>query len=292
MPSLPAVFLATAALAVPLTAGAAPHRAASPHRAAAPERACTLPAGLKELSGLGASTRHPGVVYALNDSGNTNQVFAVDCSGATGQLRATFTLGGTANTDWEALAVGPDENGAPSVYVGDIGDNLAGRAEISVHRFAEPEALADTTVSPTTFRFTYADGRHDAESLLVDPTTRQLYVGSKVMGAAGKLYKAPLPPQPGQVNSLTPVRDDPVWTTDGAWSPSGMSYVLRSGGPFGPDTGYVRDPSGAGLAEVALPRQSQGETVTYVDCRTLLVGSENDTQLWRVPLPPEATPGC
>jgi hypothetical protein len=32
--------------------------------------------------------------------------------------------------------------------------------------------------------------------------------------------------------------------------------------------------------------------VTYADCTALLAGSENDSQIWRVPLPPEATPGC
>lgn len=282
--SLPAVLVTTAALAAPLVA--------HPGATAAPERACTLPAGLQELSGLGVSAKHPGVLYAVNDSGNTPQVFAVDCFGPTGRLRATFTLGGTANTDWEALAVGPDENGLPSIHVGDIGDNFAGRAEIAVHRFAEPDRLADATVSPATFRFTYADGRHDAESLLIDPTTRQMYVGSKVLGAAGKLYKAPLPPQPGQVNSLTLLRAGPAWATDGAYSPSGRSYVLRSGGPFGPNTGSVYDAAGTELAEVALPAQPQGETVAYADCSTLLVGSENDSRIWRVPLPPEATPGC
>ncbi|MEU9116759.1 hypothetical protein AB0D04_34675 [Streptomyces sp. NPDC048483] len=301
MSSLPAALLATAALAVPLAANPAPSAPSSPSAAhppahrphrGAPERACTLPAGLKEFSGLGVSGKHPGVIYALNDSGNTHQVFAVDCSGATGQLKATFTLGGATNTDWEAMAVGPDESGRPSIHVGDIGDNLAGRAEITVYRFAEPDQLADATVQPTAFRFTYSDGKHDAESLLIDPTNRQLYVASKVMGAAGKLYKAPLPPQPGQVNSLTPVREDPVWTTDGAFSPSGRSYVLRSGGPLGPNTGYVYDAAGTKLAEVALPAQPQGETVTYADCKTLLAGSENDSQIWRVPLPPEAAPGC
>ncbi|MEV0370790.1 hypothetical protein AB0I10_13315 [Streptomyces sp. NPDC050636] len=290
---LSATLVATTALAVPLTVG--PLSAASSAtatRPAAPEPRCTLPAGLTELSGMASSTRHPGVFYAHNDSGNANQVLAIDCSGPTGRLKATFTLSGTTNTDWEGIAVGPDQNGLPSVHVGDIGDNLSSRTEISVHRFAEPDQLADATVSPTTFRFTYSDGKHDAESLLVDPTTRQLQVASKTIGAPGKVYKAPLPPQPGQVNTLTPAAEGPAWTTDGAYSPSGRSYVLRSGGPLGPNTAYVYNPSGTKLAEVALPNQAQGEAVTYADCTALLVGSENDNQIWRVPLPADATPGC
>ncbi|MFF4261647.1 putative Ig domain-containing protein [Streptomyces virginiae] len=272
---------------LPSTASAVPAAAAL-----APERKCTLPGGLAELSGLAMSRRHPGVFYAVNDSGNTNQVFAVDCTTTTGRLLATLTLSGVGNTDWEGLALGTDANGAPAVLVGDIGDNFSGRAEITVHRFAEPDQLTNATVTPVTYRFAYADGRHDAESLLADPVTGRLYVASKLVGAAGKLYQAPLPPVTGQVNTLTGVRPGPVFATDGAFSPTGASYSLRSGGPLGTDTASVYDTAGVKLADVALPAQSQGETLTYADCANLLVGSENDTQIWRVPLPPEATPGC
>ncbi|MFE2554196.1 hypothetical protein ACFXGI_37655, partial [Streptomyces sp. NPDC059355] len=301
-----AAALATAVLATVLSAtawqtagpagaatGPATAPAAAPAAAAlAPERRCTLPGGMAELSGLAMSRKHPGVFYAVNDSGNTNQVFAVDCTEATGRLKAAYTLSGVGNTDWEGLTIGKDAAGLPVILVGDIGDNFSSRAEILVHSFAEPDELADATVTPVTYTFAYADGRHDAESLLADPVTGRLYIASKLIGAAGQLYKAPLPPQSGQVNTLTAVRPGPAFTTDGAFSPSGASYTLRSGGPLGANTASVYDTAGTKLADVALPAQSQGETVTYFDCTSLLVGSENDTRIWRVPLPPEATPGC
>lgn len=232
---------------------------ASAAAALAPEKKCTIPGGLAELSGLAMSRKHPGVFYAVNDSGNTNQVFAVDCTTATGRLLATLTLSGVGNTDWEGLALGTDANGAPAVLVGDIGDNFSGRAEITVHRFAEPDQLTNATVTPVTYRFAYADGRHDAESLLADPVTGRLYVASKLVGAAGKLYQAPLPPVTGQVNTLTEVRPGPVFATDGAFSPTGASYTLRSGGPLGTDTASVYDTAGVKLADVVLPAQSQGK---------------------------------
>ncbi|WP_051781596.1 MULTISPECIES: putative Ig domain-containing protein [unclassified Streptomyces] len=280
---------ASSASAFSVAPSAAPSAAAA---ALAPEKKCTLPGGLAELSGLAMSRKHPRVFYAVNDSGNTNQVFAVDCNTATGRLLATFTVAGVGNTDWEGLALGTDAGGGPALLVGDIGDNFSGRAELTVHRFAEPDQLTNATVTPVTYRFAYADGKHDAESLLADPVTGRLYVASKLVGAAGKLYQAPLPPVTGQVNTLTEVRPGPVFATDGAFSPTGASYTLRSGGPLGANTASVYDTAGVKLADVALPAQSQGETVTYADCAHLLVGSENDTQIWRVPLPPEATPGC
>ncbi|MFD4133238.1 putative Ig domain-containing protein [Streptomyces goshikiensis] len=296
-----AAALVTAVLATALsvtvrtadaTASTGPAPAPAGAAAAAPEKKCTLPGGLAELSGLAMSRKHPGVLYAVNDSGNTNQVFAIDCTGASGRLVATYTVSGVGNTDWEGLAIGKDAAGLPAILVGDIGDNLSSRAEIAVHAFTEPDRLADATVTPVTHRFAYADGRHDAESLLADPVSGQIYVASKLIGAAGRLYKAPLPPVTGQVNTLTAVRPGPAFATDGAFSPTGSSYALRSGGPLGANTASVYDAAGTKLADVALPAQSQGETVTYDDCAALLVGSENDTQIWRVPLPPEATPGC
>ncbi|MFJ7159903.1 putative Ig domain-containing protein [Streptomyces sp. NPDC101118] len=292
------VLAVSAALPLPVAAAAAlagvtpAHAARAPLPTLAPERACTLPPGLAELSGLATSARHPGVVYAVNDSGNTNQVFAVDCSGPTGRLRATLTLTGTANNDWEALATGKDAAGRPVVLVGDIGDNLGARAEIQVHSFPEPDTLASASVTPVTYRFAYSDGRHDAESLLVDPPTGRIHVATKLIGAAGRVYQAPLPPLTGQVNTLTPVRPGPVFATDGAYAPTGTSYVIRSGGPLGADTAYVHDAAGTRIAQVPLPAQPQGETVTYAACGTLLAGSENDPQLWRIPLPAQATPGC
>ncbi|MEC4018583.1 putative Ig domain-containing protein [Streptomyces sp. H27-D2] len=287
---LAAGALVTALCSLPSPATATPAAPAAPTAAAEPR--CTLPAGLAELSGLALSSRHPGVLYAVNDSGNTNQVFAVDCTGATGRLRATYTLTGATNTDWEALTIGKDPSGNPVIHVGDIGDNFGSRAELTVYSFPEPATLTTSSVTPATTRLAYSDGKHDAESLLADPVTGRLYVASKLIGAAGQLYQAPLPTRPGELNTLTPVRPGPVFATDGAFSPNGKSYVLRSGGPIGANTAYVYSAAGAKLAEVALPAQSQGETVTYADCASLLVGSENDTQIWRVPLPPEATPGC
>lgn len=195
---LPAVAWMTSATASPAADPAAAPAAAAA-AALAPEKKCTLPGGLlAELSGLAMSRRHPGVFYAVNDSGNTNQVFAIDCSGAAGVLKATLTVSGVGNTDWEGLAIGKDAAGEPAILVGDIGDNFSGRAEITVHSFAEPAQLANATVTPTTYRFAYADGKHDAESLLADPLTGRIHVASKLIGAAGQLYQAPSRPPPGR----------------------------------------------------------------------------------------------
>jgi hypothetical protein len=59
---------------------------------------------LVETSGLAASRVHAGVLYSLNQHGDTNRIFALNpCNGS---LLATITITGATNTDWEDIAVG------------------------------------------------------------------------------------------------------------------------------------------------------------------------------------------
>jgi len=235
------------------------------------------------------SAKFPGVVYAHNDSGNSADLFAIDI--ATGQLKAKLSLSGAPNTDWEAIAVGKDEAGRPAIYVGDIGDNFGNRDPI-VYRLPEPDTLANATLPATRFQLRFADGAKDAESMPLDPATGRLYVASKNYTGDGKLYAAPNPLNAGQANTLTDTgRPAPKFATDGAFSPDGKAYALRSGGPLGENSAWFYDTTGKQLAKVALPSQGQGEAITYYDRTSVLVASENDTQVWLVHLPPEALPG-
>ena len=73
---------------------------------------------LPEASGVAASRRNPGIVWALNDSGDP-VIYAIDANGTiTGRVRIT----GATLEDWEALAVSACPGGT-CLYVADIGDN-------------------------------------------------------------------------------------------------------------------------------------------------------------------------
>ena len=69
--------------------------------------------------------------------------------------------------DWEDIAAR-----GRTLYVGDIGDNLAARPNVTVYRFAEPPPGV-TSVAAQRIDLRYADGAHDAETLLVDPRSRR-----------------------------------------------------------------------------------------------------------------------
>ena len=132
---------------------------------------------LAEVSGLAVSRKNPDVIWVHNDGGR-KQVFAVTTAGRlVTRVRVDVQL-----TDVEDIAIGPGpEEGVDYVYIGDIGDNHVGRPDVRLVRFAEPalaenkdEKLEATGIEE--FRLRYPDGPHDAEALLVDPLTGDVFI--------------------------------------------------------------------------------------------------------------------
>ena len=153
-----------------------------------------------ESSGLAASRLTPGAYWTHNDSGDGPFVYAFD---ARGDSLGVFRVAGAQARDWEDMAAGPGpERGKPYLYLGDIGDNNEARAEIIVYRVPEP-ALTDTrkltktrpgTTEPAeAIRLRYPDGAHDAEALLVHPTSGHIYIVTKVVIANPAVYEAAPP---------------------------------------------------------------------------------------------------
>ena len=233
---------------------------------------------IDESSGIAAGIRHPGVVYTVNDSGDSARVFAV---GPDGKTRAVLTLAGFTARDWEAVAVGPDERGRPSVYVGDIGDNLDGAwPNVAVFRFPEPARLTDRNVHATRFRLKYAAKARNAEGMMLDPRSGRLYVISKELN--GGVYAAPERLRSGRMNRLRRVGEAPSIATDAAYAPDGSSFVIRT--YF---SAMFYDRIGHQVSSTFLPSQKQGESITYTrDGRSVLIGSEGQkSPVWRVPVP-------
>jgi len=188
---------------------------------------------IAESSGIVASTTRDDVVFTHNDSGDTARFFAVDRYGCT---IGVFTAPGVEATDWEDMARGPGR----SLWLGDIGDNNAERDEIAVQRFDEPSVGASTdgsgcpptaeqAVPAASYRLRFEDGPHDAETLLVDPRTSQVFIITKSF-TAGALYAAPNPVKADDVNVLRKVTDvgTPAFATGGDIAPDGKSVAVRN----------------------------------------------------------------
>lgn len=241
-----------------------------------------------EISGMALSQRHPGVLWLHNDSGGGPYIYAVDAR--TCRTLATMRIAGADARDFEAIAAGRDAKGRAVLWIADIGDNRDNWPYVRLLRVREPAELKSATLKARTFRFTYSDRPHNAETLLADPNSTQLWVVTKQL-AHGRIYVLPKKLSPGKVNVATPIHREGGLVTDGAISPDGTRYVLRD---YVNATVFQDLPAGPEQQDVWLPIQPQGEAIAWTaDGRALLIASERDNRLLRVDIegPPSVTPG-
>lgn len=222
-----------------------------------------------ESSGL---VSRDGLFTTVNDSGDAGRVFVVDP--ATGQTVGETAFGEAEDVEAVAPAAGRD------VLVGDIGDNR--RVRDSVRLVRVPAARSEQTVAGTTYELVYADGSHDAETLLVQPRTGRVYVVSKDF-FGGVVYAAPKTLSTDRPNVLRPVGDALPIATDGAFFPDGRHVIVRD---------YSRAlvytfPSLEQVGEVQLPEQPQGEGIAVDEQGAVFVSSEGAaSEVLRIALPP------
>ena len=216
---------------------------------------------------------------------------------ATGASRGVFRVAGARARDWEDMAVGPGpEPGQSYLYLGDIGDNDAVRTDIVVYRVPEPlltaadktatKSKARSTAPAEAIRLRYPDGKHDAETLLVHPSTGNLYIVTKVLLKNATVYEAAAPLTTGKVITMKRIGEIKV--------PSIVGGAL-TGGSISPDGQRVAFCDYLQGYEVVLPARSknfndiwtqkitafsvgqreQGEAITYrADGKALLLTSE------------------
>ena len=143
---------------------------------------------LIEVSGIAASRDHPGVLWAVNDSGDGPTIYAI----SEGDTIATVTLNGVFPIDWEDLDLGPGPGGIDHLYVADVGDNLGFRPWISIFRLPEPDPTQRSDLSHTAdeLELIYPDAEGiDTEAMAVDPATGDAIIIPKDLGAVG-MYRA------------------------------------------------------------------------------------------------------
>lgn len=232
-----------------------------------------------EISGMTMSQAHPGVLWLHNDSGDGPYIYAVDSS--TCKTLATVTLAGIQPRDIEAIASGRDGKGRPILWIGDIGDNNDSWPDVRLYRIREPAKVVTQTVTPTTFRFTYSDRPHNAEALIANPTSQQLWVVTKQM-AHGRIYRLPRQLSTTAVNVARPVGTVGGLVTDAAMRPDGSGFVLRN---YVDGELFSGRPPGKSAGRIELPFQLQGEAVTWTpDGSALLLASERENRLLRLPV--------
>jgi hypothetical protein len=191
-----------------------------------------------EASGLAASRKNPYVLWTHKDKGDSARIFAMNMDGT---HLGIYYLSGATNRDWEDIAVGPGPvDGIHYIYVGDIGDNDAEFSSIKVYRVPEPQV--DSEQAPVTVTLTgvesiilrYPDGSHNAETLMVDPVTKDIYIITK-KDTYPRVYRAPYPHSTTatitmeykcELSWLYVNKGD--WASGGDISPAGTEIIVRN----------------------------------------------------------------
>jgi hypothetical protein len=256
-----------------------------------------------ESSGLTASRTLPGAYWTHNDSGDGPFIYAFNTRG---ESLAVFRVTGANARDWEDIASGPGpQRNRSYLYIGDIGDNNAKRADIVIYRIPEPDLKTANKNSSKTrpiatenaeaIRLVYPDGKHDAEALLVHPSTGNLYLVTKVVFANPVVYEAAAPLSAARtitMKRLGEVRVPSLFggaITGGSVSPDGRRVALCDYFQgyelvLPASSGNFNDIWKQTMTGFDLGKRKQGESIAYrLDGNALLATSEGkDTDLLQV----------
>jgi len=255
---------------------------------------------LKENSGTTLSPAQPGVLFAINDSGNDPLLFALDTTGAE---RGVWRIAGARNSDWEAVSVGPcgarpmrtadTANTTAStriepdgcLYIGDVGDNAATYRTRIIYRVPEPTAQQAGFVGDLRadrLRFRYSDHPHDVEAMYVAPNGDVHLITKRRLVSRGNQLRPALvfrlaAAAWGRDTAVAELVDSlPIvpgsapnrQITDASLSPNGHWLLVRTYTQvyaFATDstTGRVRGAIPPSVCNVASLGRSQGEGITW-----------------------------
>ncbi len=158
----------------------------------APHQINIQPGVIDEASGIVPGANMNGTMWTLQDSGQPASLYLISADGTSIK---EYNVPGSVNRDWEDIAIGPGpRDGVNYVLIGDIGNNNAPVAEVStIYRIPEISnvngAFDGSQLEKIAFR--YPDGPRDAETLLLDPITRDIFILSKEKNTG--IYRLPYP---------------------------------------------------------------------------------------------------
>jgi hypothetical protein len=175
---------------------------------------------IEEGSGLADSKLNPGYLWVEQDSGNPPEVQLMKNDGTV--VRKIY-IKGAVNRDWEEMILSGTD-----IYIGDIGDNNKVYPGYSILKFTEPSLSADTVRNFETIRFQYPDGSHDAESFLVDPFTKDIYLITKTDNPS-RIYRIAFPYSNSSMN-MASLAGSLAYSgvTGGSISNNGSEIIVRT----------------------------------------------------------------
>jgi hypothetical protein len=181
---------------------------------------------VNEASGICDSRSMAGNVWVQEDGSNPNVLHLFSHQGNyVGKTQLPFP-----NRDWEDITIGKGpQEGRNYIYLADIGDNLAAyNNEYYIYRFLEPQSLNEKIQQYDRIAFRYSDGSRDAEAILLDPATKDIYIVTKREFNV-RLYHLPYPQSTTEFQTANFIQNIGYQViTSGGISSDGKEIVLRN----------------------------------------------------------------
>jgi hypothetical protein len=179
-----------------------------------------------EASGICDSKSMAGNVWVQEDGDNPNLLHQFSYTGEyKGNIQMPFP-----NRDWEDIALGQGpESGKNYIYLAEIGDNAAAYDnKYYIYRFLEPKSLQEEVKNYDRIAFQYPDGSRDAECILLDPATKDIYIVTKREFNV-RVYQLPYPQSVTEIQTAKFIEAIPyLIITSGGISSDGKEIVLRN----------------------------------------------------------------
>jgi len=186
---------------------------------------------LNEISGIASGNSISATLWCEEDSGNENNIYLIR---ATGEFLGTVRMTSITNRDWEDMSIAPGPDASLQyIYLAETGDNNKVNSDKYIFRFPEP--IISTTSFPFTYSvsavekisFQYPDGNKNAEAVMIDPLTKDIYVVSKEDQAV--IYVARYPQKINSVFTMTKLGVLPISNVTAAdISPGGNEIVIKN----------------------------------------------------------------
>lgn len=227
---------------------------------------------IDEASGLIASRQNPGVLWTHNDS--APNLYAISTNGS---LLGTYSIPSVFSGDFEDIAIGPGPSPEYQyLYLGDIGDNDLVRDYVRVIRLPEPAVATNsapapwlrTAVGTQEILLRYPDGPFNAEALIIDPLTGDLFIATKLTNSC-RIYRATRASlDVGGDVTLSFVREISFFKVSGGdISPDGRLIALRRGGTAWLWTRGLTQSVGDALAaagkSIPVANEPNGEAIAF-----------------------------
>lgn len=191
-----------------------------------PQMFRVTPGMIDEISGMADSRNIENSLWVQQDSGNPAELSLISY---TGEFIKSLPVLNAVNRDWEDMSFAKDlSTGKNILYIADIGDNNQVELTYHVYRFEEPSAGDSEINDVEKISFRYSDGSHDAEAILVDENSNDIYIITKRDAKAG-IYKIAYPQSTTNINvAVLEGSLDYNGLTSAGFSPDGSEIIIKT----------------------------------------------------------------